>query len=267
MPQNAAPQPGDVYLSFNGTDAYVEVGSIAAYSVATTGALTVSAWMRPDTLNFPNVEPTSDYIHWLGKGDKTGAAGDQEWTFRMYNQTDLFDNPPRSNRISFYLFNPQGALGVGSFVQAPITKGQPITQGQWVHLVGLADGARTYFYQDGQYIRCDTYQGPAQGGCEIHYQAPPDQTLQLVIDPQAGPAPLRLGTKDFGSFLQGGLTRVRLWSRALTASEISGLYTADTTPHDGLVGEFLLNADTGTAAIDTALGNDGTIANAVWATQ
>ena len=85
MSQNAAPQSGDLYLQFNGIDAYVEIPSIADYSLATTGALTVAAWIRPNTLNFPNVEPDSDYIHWLGKGDQSGSDGNQEWTFRMYN--------------------------------------------------------------------------------------------------------------------------------------------------------------------------------------
>ena len=259
MPQNAEPQSGDIYLRFNGTNAYVEVASIADYSVSTTGELTVSVWMRPDTLNFPSVESKSDYIHWLGKGDTSGADGNQEWTFRMYNHRDHFDSPPRPNRISFYLFSPQGGLGVGSYLQAPVTRRQ------WIHLVGIADTARTYLYKDGQYIRCDTYRGPAQDGCEIHYQ--PNEKLQLVIDPKPGPAPLRLGTKDLGSFLEGGLTRVRIWNRVLTAVEVSGLYTADTTPRSGLVAEFLLNADTGTTAIDTAQGNDGTIANAVWTTE
>ena len=68
-------------------------------------------------------------------------------------------------RVSFYLFNPEGGLGVGSYVQGPIHKGQ------WIHVVGVADSSRTFFYKDGQYIRCDTYRGPAQGPCEIHYQA------------------------------------------------------------------------------------------------
>jgi hypothetical protein len=257
MPQNAEPKPGDVYLKFNGTNAYVEAASIADYSVSTTGELTVSVWMRPDTLNFPRVEPKSDYIHWLGKGDTSSV--DEEWTFRMYNQRDLFDTPPRPNRTSFYLFNPPGGLGVGSYVQAPVTRRQ------WIHLVGMADTARTYFYENGQYIRCDTYRGPAQGGCEIHYQ--PNENVQLVIDPQPGPAPLRLGTKDLGSFLEGGLSRVRLWNRVLTAAEVSDLYTADTTPRNGLVAEFLLNVDTGTTAFDSAQGNNGTIFNAVWATE
>jgi len=260
MPDNAEPQAGDSYLRFNGKDAYVEIPSIGDYSVSTTGELTVSAWMRPDTLDFPSVESNSDYIHWLGKGDASGAGGNQEWTFRMYNHDDPLDTPPRPNRISFYLFNPQGGLGVGSFVQVPVHKGK------WIHVVGVADSTRTYFYRDGQYIRCDTYNGPQQGPCEIHFQDP-DKAVQLVINPQASAAPLRLGTKDLGSFLEGGLTRVRLWNRALSAAEVSDLYSADNAPQDGLVGEFLLNADTGATAIDSAKGNNGTIVNAAWAIE
>jgi hypothetical protein len=261
MSQNSAPRSGEVYLRLNGRDAYVEVASIADYSLVTTGALTVAAWMRPDTLNFPNVEPDSDYIHWLGKGDASGPAGNQEWTFRMYNYRDPIDDPPRPNRISFYVFNAQGDLGVGSYVPGPVTKGQ------WIHVVGMADTARTYIYKDGQFVRCDTYSGPAQGGCEIHYQPPPNDNLQLVIDPQAGSAPLRLGSKDLGGFFEGGLSRVRLWNRMLSADEVSALYATDARPQAGLVAEFLLNSNTGTVAVDTAQGHDGALINAVWATQ
>src|SRR5947209_9883115 len=83
MPQmtgNASPRPGDVYLEFNGPDSYVEIPSVSDYSVSTTGALTVSTWMRPDTLNFPRAAANSDYVHWLGKGDRSGGAGNREWT-------------------------------------------------------------------------------------------------------------------------------------------------------------------------------------------
>jgi hypothetical protein len=145
----------------------------------------------------------------------------------------------------FTAFNPQGGLGIGSHEQVPIHKGK------WIHIVGVADSARTYIYKDGQYIRCDTYRGPAQGPCEIHDQAPPNQDLQLIIDPQAGPAPLRLGTKDLGSFFEGGLTRVRLWTRALIASEIAALYSTDDAPQHSLVAEFLLSSDTGSTAMDS----------------
>ena len=261
MTKDSSPQSGDVYLKFNGRDAYVEVPSIADYSVSTTGELTISAWLRPDTLNFPSVERNSDYIHWLGKGERSGLEGDQEWALRMYNHYDPLDSPSRPNRISFYLFNPEGGLGVGSYVQVPVKKGK------WMHVVGVADRSRTYFYKEGQRVRCDTYRGPAEGSCEIHYQAPPNQNLQLVINPQAGPAPLRLGTKDLGSFFEGGLTRVRLWNRALDASAIEALYSADIVPAEGLVAEFLLNADTGVTALDTARENNGKIFNASWGTQ
>jgi hypothetical protein len=75
------------------------------------------------------------------------------------------------------------------------------------------------------------------------------------------------GPRTFGSFLEGGLSRVRLSNRTLTATEVSSLYATDMTPRDGLVAEFLLNADTGTVANDTAQGNNGSIVNALGATQ
>jgi hypothetical protein len=73
MNENASPKSGDVYLQLNGSDAYVEIPTIEDYSVATTGELTISAWMKPDTLNFPHVEQDKDYIHWLGKGELFGC--------------------------------------------------------------------------------------------------------------------------------------------------------------------------------------------------
>jgi hypothetical protein len=78
---NAVPGSGDVYLKVTGADSYVEIASIADYGIPTTGALSVAAWMRPDTLNFPHWEETG-YVYWIGKGD----SGQQEWAFRMYNR-------------------------------------------------------------------------------------------------------------------------------------------------------------------------------------
>ena len=91
MVKNGSPQTGDVYLEFNGRDSYVEIPSIADYSASTTGELTIAAWIRPDTLNFPSVERNSAYIHWLGKGERSGATGDQEWALRMYNHHEPTD--------------------------------------------------------------------------------------------------------------------------------------------------------------------------------
>lgn len=253
---NAAPQTSDVYLKLTGVDSYVEIASIADYSIATTGELSVAAWMRPDTLNFPRWEETG-YVYWLGKGD----SGQQEWAFRMYNRDNTTETPPRPNRISVYAFNPDGGLGVGSYFQ------DTLQEGSWIFVVGVADSTRTYIYRDGLYRRCDTYRGPSAGPCPIHFQPPPNDNLQLEIDPTAESAPLRLGTRDFNSFFEGGLSRMRIWNRALGADEISALYSADTAPSDGLVAEFLLNAETGTTATDTAQDNNGKLFGAAWDVQ
>jgi hypothetical protein len=257
---NSAPRKGDTYLKFTGVDSYVEIPSIADYSVATTGELSVAAWIRPDTLNFSRWERTG-YVHWLGKGEGAGDSGRQEWVFRMYNRDNTTEHPPRPNRLSFYVFNPDGRLGVGSYFQ------DTLQSGNWIFVAGVADSTRTYMYRDGQYRRCDTYRGASAGDCPIHYQPPPNDNLQLEVNPAAGPSPLRLGTRDLHSFFEGGLSRVRLWKRALGASEISALYSSDAAPSDGLVAEFLLNADTGTTAIDAAQGNNGNIIGAVWDVQ
>jgi hypothetical protein len=125
---NAAPRQGDVYLSFNGLGNYVEIPSTVDYSIATTGELAVAAWIRPDTLNFPRWERTG-YVHWLGKGEGAGDGGQQEWVFRIYNRDHTTENPPRPNRISFYVFNPDGRLGVGSYFQ------DTLQEGKWMFVV------------------------------------------------------------------------------------------------------------------------------------
>lgn len=78
---------------------------------------------------------------------------------------------------------------------------------------------------------------------------------------------MRLGTRDFNSFFEGGLSRLRIWNRALGADEITALHSTDTVPSDGLVAEFLLNADAGTIATDTARGNNGNPFGATWDVQ
>jgi concanavalin A-like lectin/glucanase superfamily protein len=260
MTANSAPRTGDIYLKLNGLNNFVEIPSSTDYSIATTGELSVAAWIRPDTLNFPSWE-RAGYVHWLGKGEGSGDTGQQEWVFRIYNRDHTTEHPPRPNRISFYTFNPEGGEGVGSYFQ------DTLNTGEWIFVVGVADATRTYMYRDGQYRRCDTYRGPSTDHCPIHYQPPPNENLQLEINPAAGASPLRLGTRDLNSFFEGGLSRVRIWSRVLEPDEVSALYLSDAAPSDGLVAEFLLNADTGTTAADSARGNDGTIFGAVWDLQ
>jgi hypothetical protein len=53
---------------FDGIDDYIEIPDSSDLSLATTGHLTVSAWIRPDVLTFPYAQGTG-YLHWRAKGE------------------------------------------------------------------------------------------------------------------------------------------------------------------------------------------------------
>lgn len=289
----AAAQPGQVYLLFDGVDGQVEVPNHPAFSVATTGELTVEAWMRPDAWTLPDTclspdmppyvqsspyfektedsrgdSPSSRYVHWLGKGEGSGLTAQQEWTLRMYScdhvqLNSMGQEERRAGRISFYVFNlfattPQNE-GVGSYYQPGFGqfRDAPLWQpDQWIHVVGLADGERTYLYIDGQFEKCDRY---AAGTDVVDPRDPrrrcPTHTFQgqqLVITPHSGTAPLRMAHRDRDSFLKGALSQVRIWNRALTEPEIRDLHDRQMVPADALVAEYRLDEGCDVEVRDTA---------------
>ena len=211
------------YLQFDGVSSYCEVPDSPDLSIATTGALSVAAWIRPDTLTFSAVEG-SGYVHCMGKGE----TGREEWKCRMYSQDN---SEGRDNRISFYVFHPEPGKGIGAYVQ------EPVTAGEWIHIVGVADGSDVHLYRDGALKNTQHYGGK--------------------LTPVHGAAPLRLGTCDFASYFQGALAEVRIWNRALSADEARGLYTGSNVPRDGLRAEYLFrlggdSADGHDAAVNGA---------------
>jgi Concanavalin A-like lectin/glucanases superfamily len=257
MSQSAAPQLGDTYLLFDGQKSYVEIPSANYNTVKPTGALTVATWMRPDTLDFPRVE-RDGYVHWLGKGDKVQGTEEQEWTFRMYNH-DVTNG--RSNRISFYVFNSEGGLGVGAHYQ------HSLVAGQWLHVAGVIDHGTIHIYINGEESKkeCFQYQPPVPNS-PCHVQTYPATGQPVVIHPRPGQAPLRLGTRDCHSYFQGGLSRVRIWQRVIGAAHIRALFASDTLPAPPDA-EYLFDADTGAVAVDSAQGNNGTIHSALFVIQ
>jgi hypothetical protein len=69
-------------------------------------------------------------------------------------------------------------------------------------------------------------------------------------------------------WIDGIIDEPRIWSRALTAQEVSDLYFNDIVPRDSLVAEYLFNEASGTTALDTSgNGNDGTITGATYTTD
>jgi len=229
------------YLVYNGTTSYAEIPSAPQLSVGANG-LTVAVWMRPDVLSFPKTSGTSpieQYVHWLGKGDQSGAGGDQEWTFRMYSQVPGDD---RGNRISFYVFNPDGQKGCGSYFQ------DPITPGQWIFVVGVVntDSQTTEIYKNGVFRHSDPYVGGT-----------------VTVTPAPGPAPMRFGSKDFTNYFEGAIGPVRIWDRALSATEIAALYSSNTVPSD-VVAAYALTEGQGTTIVDSVAANNGTLFNTTW---
>jgi hypothetical protein len=222
------------YLKYDGLGSYADVANSPAFSLSKKG-LTVAVWMRPDALVFPKREggqANEQYVHWLGKGQ----AGNQEWAFRMYS---LKPSGPRKNRISFYVFNPTGNRGCGSYFQ------DPIRTGQWIQVVGVVDAANkvTAIYKNGALRHSDSYRSEM---------------------PAPGPAPLRFGTRDFASFFKGAIGPVQIWHRPLAAGEVEVLFTASVIPQDGLVAWFADDEGSGTFIHDRVAGKVGKVHDAVW---
>jgi concanavalin A-like lectin/glucanase superfamily protein len=230
-------------LVFNGAGAYAEIPDSPEFSVSTTGSLTVAAWMRPDTISFPRTEG-SGYVHWLGKG----SPGNQEWTFRMYSQPNAEN---RANRISFYLFNPHGGLGIGSHFQ------EPVTPGEWIHVAAVVTDDRIFIYKNGSVRDCDQYRGLGDQTCNNYDES-------LWITPHNGTAPLRMGTRDLRSFFQGTIGPVQIWNRALAAAEVAALHESGLIPEDALVANYQFQEGHGDTAHDSAGGHDAHLFGATW---
>lgn len=165
-------------------------------SIPTTGVLTLETWMRPDVYDFPNTDKDS-YIHWAGKGD----WHDHEYVFRMYS---LHNNVDRPQRISCYVYNLEGGLGAGAAFQEP----EPV--GEWIHIVAVYN------------IRVHTALYPT-GYTKLYKNGVLRQTNNIIdfnIVPGNGDAPLRLGTRDKGSFLPGAIGKFAVYDYELPAERV-----------------------------------------------
>lgn len=191
-------------IYFNGDSSYLEIPDNDAFSIVTTGALTVSVWVSPEVLTFRNAEQAG-YVHWMGKG----VPHQHEWVFRMYNKELTSGQENRPNRMSAYAFNLEGGLGAGSYVQ------EEVSENEWIHFVARYDVASnkiTLFKNARQKDQDDLF----------------DATYGVQV--QNGTAPLRIGTRSLWSFFQGRIDDLRFYNRALTDAEIEELYREENSP-------------------------------------
>lgn len=183
---------------FDGNETFLEIPDNDAFSISTTGALTISVWVSPEVLNFPKAE-AGGYVHWMGKG----VPHQHEWVFRMYNKDLSQGQEDRPNRMSAYAFNLEGGLGAGSYVQ------EQVQENEWIHFVARYDvetNKITLFKNGAQKDQDDLH----------------DTIYNVNV--QNGTAPLRLGTRSQWSYFQGRIDDLRIYNRALSESEILELF-------------------------------------------
>lgn len=216
---------GDRALEFDSGGDYITVADADGLSVATTGILTIEAWMRPNVLQFHHQEG-SGYVHWLGKGE-TNAM---EYVLRMYSETN---DESRPNRVSGYAFNSTGGLGVGSYFQ----DSEDI--GDWIHVVLVINTQNTSSSYPTGYTKI--FKNGAQRD--------KDSLSSLSIVPTNGSAPLRIGTRDLASFFQGAIGKVAIYNYELTAYQVLEHYQRIVPP---VVGSATHIQSVGTVSTETA---------------
>jgi hypothetical protein len=200
-------EPGAA-IGLNGVDAFVAVPDSKAFSQPTSRrGLTVEAWFRPDTLTFEG-QTDQHYVHWLGKGQ----SGAFEWGFRFYSK-----DSPRPNRASAYIWNPTSQPGIpnegaGAYFE------DDLEPGVWIHVVACYDPGDASNSNAGVRI----YKNGVLRGSPA--TSPGALYATFNIHPAHGTAPVRLGTRDKGSFLAGGLDDVAIYPRVLSGPEVLDNY-------------------------------------------
>jgi hypothetical protein len=202
-PGEVALPNGDMAANFNGRGQYAQVPSSEALSVTDTGCLTIEAWIRPATLQFPNEEGTG-YVYVLGKG----APGKYEYAIRMYSATNT-EVPERPNRISGYVWNLAGGLGSGAYFQGSVEVNQ------WIMVTLVLDDRSSSEWPDG-YVAIYK-DGVLRGQVSMG---------QYDVSPKAGNAPFCIGTRDNDSYFEGGIGKVAIYDHLLSSAEIAATYNA-----------------------------------------
>ena len=184
-------------------------------SPSTSGAFSVSFWIKPSTFNFDGnvfdhvcecaVHPVSKYSSFLGNN--------REWYFRIYNGSAVDGGTNRPKRISFYVFNLTGSLGAGSYFQ------EDLNESEWIHVIGVMNGTHTFIYKNG-----------------ILKDSDPISNYDITMG--NGNAPIVLGGISQGGYFLGYMDELRIFNRTLNSSEINELYNINLS-----VVEHSLNVD------------------------
>jgi hypothetical protein len=177
-------------LTFNGTSQYVQVPDAA--SLELTGSWTLSAWVKLSAL------PYNSQTFTLLSRDSTVTNSSLNYGLFVDN------NGIGSSGLSWLLdFNSAGGGGADYYVEYPAT----INTGVWYHVAGVWDSSTSneYLYVNGQLVATQNQSG---------------------YTPNSGSGPNESIGRDLGTYpdyTAGTLDDVRVYNRALSASEVAGL--------------------------------------------
>lgn len=217
LPVTATLPNGNMAADFNGSSQYLTVPSSHSFSIPTTGNLTWEAWIRPDSLQFPNGS-NSNYVDFMGKCTTYNA--NCEWEGRIYDTTTK--QAGRSNRISAYIFNLTGGLGSAADWQPA---SGTLKAGQWIYVAG----EYTTQTQPTNCPNATTYPGSINiwvNGVEWDQSAhnPTGCMSQYKIKPQPGSSPLNIGTLALDTWFKGAIGKVAIYNYLLSQTQIDDHY-------------------------------------------
>jgi hypothetical protein len=166
-------------------------------SIATSGRLSFSLRMRPDSSVFTGEGSTADYCWPLAKGSSSGFY---EYGLRFYSA----HSATRPGHLSCYAYNPTGGLGAGA------RWATPLVAGTWYHVVVSYDmvADRIAMFVDGV---------EATSGERI-FEFQGDR-----IAPVSNGAPIQLGKRGNGADFVGSLRDLRFFGTALTQADAAAL--------------------------------------------
>ncbi|HET9280950.1 MAG TPA: LamG-like jellyroll fold domain-containing protein [Candidatus Angelobacter sp.] len=217
---------GEQAALFNGATQYLTVPSNSSFSVPTTKYLTWEVWIQPSVLNFPNSIQPDGYVQLMGKCVSHPNTGLCEWLTRMYDTTTSQNRP---NRISAYIFNPNGGEGAGADWQ-PVSN--LVQAGQWYHVVGeyTTDPSLTpsgcpdsanYPGAINIWVNGVLWNEPAHfpTGCMNQGTG-----SGIAVIPATTSSQLNIGTVDLQSWFEGAIGKVAIYNYLLTQSQITSHY-------------------------------------------
>lgn len=222
----------DSYL-YDGVNQYADIPDNAAYSIPTTGALTVSVWLKQYTNQF-TLSEGSGYANVLGKSD-FGSPNHVEWQMRLYNLTNT-ETDMRGSESSFYVFSSAGGIGVSSDYMRETTD-----VGRWIHYLATMDGTYVRLYKDGVLQEVANYIGTV---------TPADTIAKIYV-----------AHADNNGYYYGEVGPIKIWNRVLSQSEVTRQSTSDESNTTGLVGHWLADSANLRLTDQTAAANHGTLRN------